>query len=110
MKIDTDRIKNKQFAMPIKSELLKHSQEYRALAILRYLFPNRFEKMVTGEAPDLQDNENDIGIEVTVAVEKRDMQVSREFANLPQRNKNEGKCKDAIISSGYSFFLYREIN
>lgn len=55
MKIDTDQIKNKKFTAPIKSELQKHSQEYRVLATLRYLFPNRFENMVTGEAPDLQD-------------------------------------------------------
>lgn len=102
MRIDTDKIKNKKFTEPIKSEPLKHSQEYRVLATLRYLYPNRFENMVTGESPDLQDNENGVGIEVTTAVDFRDMRASREFANLQQKNGNTEKHKRAIVSSGYS--------
>ena len=51
MKIDTDKIKNKKFTTPIKSEPQKHSQEYRVLATLRHLYPNRFENVVTGESP-----------------------------------------------------------
>lgn len=97
-----DKIKNKKFTEPIKSEPLKHSQEYRVLATLRYLYPNRFENMVTGESPDLQDNENGVGIEVTVAVDFRDMRASREFANLQQKNGNTEKHKRAIVSNGYS--------
>ena len=102
MRIDTDKIKNKKFTEPIKSEPLKHSQEYRVLATLRYLYPNRFENMVTGESPDLQDNENGVGIEVTAAVDFRDMRASREFVNLQQKNGNTEKHKRAIVSSGYS--------
>ena len=102
MRIDTDKIKNKKFTEPIKSEPLKHSQEYRVLATLRYLYPNRFENMVTGESPGLQDNENGIGIEVTAAVDFRDMRASREFADLQQKNGNTEKRKRAIVSSGYS--------
>lgn len=102
MKIDTDKIKNKKFIEPIKSKSQKHSQEYRVLATLRYLYPNRFENMVTGESPDLQDKENGIGIEVTAAVDFRDMRAYREFANLQQKNGNTEKHKRAIISSGYS--------
>lgn len=71
MKIDTNKIKNKRFTTPIESELQKHSQEYRVLATLRYLYPNRFENMITSESPDLQDKENSIGIEVTAAVDCR---------------------------------------
>ena len=102
MRIDTDRIKNKKFTEPIKSETQKHSQEYRVLATLRYLYPNRFENMVTDESPDLQDNKNGVGIEVTAAVDFRDMRASREFANLQQKNGNTEKHKRAIVSSGYS--------
>lgn len=103
MKIDTELVKNKKFTTPIKAELQKHQQEYRVLATLRYLFPNRFEKMITGESPDLHDSENNIGIEVTSAVNWKDMRASREFANFKYRNKNIEKYKQAIASSGYSF-------
>lgn len=102
MRIDTDKIKNKKFTEPIKSEPQKHSQEYRVLATLRYLYPNKFENMVTDESPDLQDNKNGVGIEVTAAVDYRDMRASREFANLQQKNGNTEKHKKAIVSSGYS--------
>lgn len=108
MKIDTDKIKNKKFTTPIKSETQKHSQEYRVLATLRYLYPNRFENVVTGESPDLQDKENSIGIEVTVAVDWRDMRASREFGNLQQKDGNYEKHKKAISSSGYSTLPIKE--
>lgn len=104
MRIDTDKIKNKKFIESIKSEPQKHSQEYRVLATLRYLYPNKFENMVTDESPDLQDNKNGVGIEVTVAVDFRDMRASREFVNLQQNNSNTKKYKKAIASSGYSIF------
>lgn len=108
MKIDTNKIKNKRFTTPIESEPQKHSQEYRVLATLRYLYPNRFENMITSESPDLQDKENGIGIEVTVAVDWRDMRASREFANLQQKDVNTEKYKKAIASSGYSIFPIKE--
>lgn len=108
MKIDTNKIKNKRFTTPIESELQKHSQEYRVLATLRYLYPNRFENMITSESPDLQDKENGIGIEVTAAVDWRDMRASREFANLQQKDVNTEKHEKAIVSSGYSIFSLKE--
>lgn len=104
MKIDTEKIKNKKFIVPIEAKLQKYSQEYRVLSTLRYLFLNRFKKMVKGESPDLQDKENGIGIEVTAAVDWRDMRAAREFAKLQQENGDIEKHKKAITSSGY-FFL-----
>lgn len=103
MKIDTEKIKNKKFTAPIEAKLQKYSQEYKVLSTLRYLFPNRFEKMVKGESPDLQDKENGIGIEVTAAVDWKDMRAAREFAKLRQGNGNIEKHKKAITSSGYFF-------
>lgn len=102
MKIDTDLVKNKKFPSSVKSSILKHSQEYRVLATLRYLHPDKFDTMITDESPDLQDSISNIGIEVTVAVDFRDMRASREFANLKQKNGNPEKHKKAIVSSGYS--------
>lgn len=104
MRIDTDKIKNKKFTEPIKSEPQKHSQEYRALATLRYLYPAKFDTMITGEAPDLQDSASNTGIEVTAAVKEADMKVSRAFSELNLgKPKDIEKRKNIIESSGYSF-------
>ena len=104
MKINTDLVKNKEFEAAIKPCLLKHSQEYRVLATLRYLYQAKFDKMVTGEAPDLQDRENGVGIEVTAAVSENDMRASRAFSELYKGElKDIEKRKKAIESSGYTF-------
>lgn len=104
MKINTDIVKTKIFNTAIEPCLLKHSQEYRVLATLRYLYPERFDKMVTGESPDLQDCENSVGIEVTAAVNQNDMRASRAFSEMYQGEVKEiEKRKKAIESSGYSF-------
>lgn len=104
MKINTEIVKNKKFEAAIKPCLLKHSQEYRVLATLRYLYPTKFDKMVTGESPDLQDCENGIGIEVTAAVSENDMRASRAFSELYQgETKDIEKRRKAIESSDYTF-------
>lgn len=56
MKINTDLVKGKKYSSAVKPNTLKHSQEYRVLATLRYLYPAKFDTMITGEAPDLQDS------------------------------------------------------
>ena len=89
MKINTDLVKGKKYSSAVKPNTLKHSQEYRVLATLRYLYPSKFDTMITGEAPDLQDSANSTGIEVTAAVKEDDMKVSRAFSEL-----NQGKPKD----------------
>lgn len=103
MQINTDLVKNKNFENAIKPSLLKHSQEYRVLATLRYLYPAKFDKMVTGETPDLQDCVSGIGIEVTAAVNENDMKASRAFSTLYQvTSEDTEKCKNVIKSSGYA--------
>lgn len=89
MKINTDLVKGKKYSSAVKPNTLKHSQEYRVLATLRYLYPSKFDTMITGEAPDLQDSASSTGIEVTAAVKEDDMKVSRAFSEL-----NQGKPKD----------------
>ena len=56
MKINTDLVKGKKHSSAVKPNTLKHSQEYRVLATLRYLYPSKFDAMITGEAPNLQDS------------------------------------------------------
>ncbi|MBR5277773.1 MAG: hypothetical protein IKU23_00750 [Clostridia bacterium] len=104
MRINTDLVKNKRYNTSITACLLKHSQEFRVLATLRYLFPDKYNAMVNGEAPDLQDCANSIGIEVTAAVKEKDMMVSRLFSELNKGTPKEiEKRKKTIESSGYTF-------
>ncbi len=71
---------------------------------MRYVYPDKFDAMTTGEAPDLQDSTNNTGIEVTVAVKEDDMKASRAFSELNQgKSKDIEKRKNIIESSGYSF-------
>lgn len=72
------------------------------LATLRYLYPSKFDTMITGEAHDLQDSASSTGIEVTAAVKEDDMKVSRAFSELNQgKPKDIEKRKNIIKSSGY---------
>lgn len=104
MKINTDLVKGKKYSSAVKPNTLKHSQEYRVLVTLRYLYPSKFDTMITGEAPDLQDSANSTGIEVTAAVKEDDMKVSRAFSELNQgKPKDIEKRKNIIKSSGYFF-------
>lgn len=104
MNIYTNLVRNKKYNQLIRSCLLKHSQEYKVLAMLRYLFPKEYNKMVTGESPDLQDYENSMGIEVTVAVRENDMKATSAFSKLRQANRNTvvEKYKRIIESSDCS--------
>ena len=69
---------------------------------MRYLYPSKFDTMITGEAPDLQDSASSTGIEVTAAVKEYDMKVSRAFSELNQgKPKDIEKRKNIIKSSGY---------
>lgn len=109
MNIKTDLVKNMKFTDAIKPCLSKHSQEFRVLATLRYLYPAKFDTMITGEVPDLQDCVSGIGIEVTAAVKENDMKVSRAFSELHQgKPKDIEKRKKIIESSGYSFVPLKE--
>lgn len=67
MNIHTNLVKSKRFTSSIEPSILKHSQEYRVLATLRYVYPEKFDAMITGETPDLQDSTSSTGIEVTVS-------------------------------------------
>lgn len=104
MKIDTDLVKNKTFTSSINSHILKHSQEYRVLATLRYLFPQKFDKMILGEKPDIQDIENSIGIEVTAAVKNEDMKAASILSKIRKLDDKQKQIYiNKIVSCGYSY-------
>ena len=60
-----DEIRNYQITTTLPTELMKTSREYKALAVLKYSFPDCFAKLHKAEAPDLQDDDGNIAIEVT---------------------------------------------
>lgn len=102
MNLHSSLIKNKKFNGAIEPALLKRSQEYSVLGILRYLYPQKYNTMVMGEAPDLQDKRNSTGIEVTVAVSENDMKASRAFSQLLEGNDEMAKRHiNKIEESGY---------
>ena len=105
MNLYTDLIKSKIFNGAIDPVLLKHSQEYNVLGVLRYFYPQKYSTMVLGEAPDLQDIQNCTGIEVTAAVSENDMKASRAFSQFisgKEAVRSQQRYINKIQSSGYS--------
>ena len=74
----TDDIRNFQVKTALQPEKIKTSREYRTLAILKYSFPEKFSKLHKAEAPDLQDDEGELGIEVTWGGSPKDEMISGE--------------------------------
>ena len=104
MDIFTERVCRKKYSEAIEPELLKHSQEYYVLAVLRYLCGSKYQNSVLSESPDIQDKSSLIGIEVTVASLPGDMKVSREFTKMRRAMSLDEykKTKSKIEKEGYS--------
>lgn len=110
MNIHTELIKNKKYNGAILHELVKVSQEYRVLAVLRYLFPDTYEQMEHGDKPDLQDKTNRIGIEVTAAVQGNDMKANRAFAEIDHNSSDSQRMAEKKINeSGYNINYIKDI-
>lgn len=106
MNIHTNLVKSKRFTSSIEPSILKHSQEYRVLATLRYVYPEKFDAMITGETPDLQDSTSSTGIEVTTSAKEDDMKVSRVFSELC--HSEPLKHIEIIENCGYSIELLKD--
>lgn len=104
MNLFTERILQYKPKRSISPQLLKLSQEYRVLATLKYINPIKYGSFIAGDAPDLQDPDNKTGIEVTAAVQERDMKISRLFAQLCEDDSNtyDKKLLSAIEKENYS--------
>lgn len=107
MHIFTDRIEQHRFNGSIRPKLQKHSQEYRALATLKYYFPEIYSSFTAGDAPDLQDNVSKTGVEVTAAVSETDMQITRAFNDFCTLGHEDDSrtlihTMDVIEKAGYS--------
>lgn len=103
MNLNTERVERQQFKNAIESKKQKYSQEYFALGVLRYLYPERYAEVVKGERPDLQGN--GIGIEVTIAESEKEMQANAELKkynmcdNKERRRKNIVKTGNEIVNN-----------
>ena len=97
-----DGIRNRHFGCVLDSHFWKTSNEYTALACLKYCFGEKYRYLRKAEAPDLQDAENSVAIEVTDSVTPNDAQIIGEFTKLSQVNseKQKEKCRKKIIQNG----------
>lgn len=77
----------------------KHSQECYVLAILRYLYPDRYFDVVLGERPDLQGNK--VGVEVTICEDSEEIRVNREFVQYCEGNNKDIRRKTIQKSGRY---------
>ena len=91
----SDEIRNYQVCSPLPPELIKASREYKALAILKYSFPERFANLCKAEAPDLQDCKSYLGIEVTSAISPCDEQITGESIKYSHA-KTEAERKECL--------------
>lgn len=73
-----DDIRYYEVRSALPAKLIKTSREYKALAILKYSFPERFHKLQKSEAPDLQQSDGKLAVEVTWGGSQRDEQISSE--------------------------------
>lgn len=73
-----DEIRNYKVTTALSPELIKTSREYKALAVLKYSFPERFSKLQKSEAPDLQEPDGELAVEVTWGGSPRDALISGE--------------------------------
>lgn len=95
MNLNTKRVIEKEFSGRIDSQLSKRSEECRALATLRLILPRQFNQVILAETPDLQDQESNIGVEVTLAVRKNDMKATGSFCEY--KNTNDKERKKALL-------------
>ena len=104
MNIYTDRVINKKFNNAISANIQKFSQEYRVLAILKYLFPDEHANLKPSDNPDLQNDKNNYAIEVTITASQEQMQANREFTHLCNEKDTESqkKIKEKIENNGYN--------
>lgn len=96
--------KKQKFSDKINSQLLKCSYEYRVLATLKFLYPDMYNNMEKGESPDLQDKDNNIGIEVTTLSNNKELAASDAYYKLI-RYKNISQQIKIINKNNHSLTI-----
>ena len=76
-------------------------EECYAKVFLEHMYKNEFCELKIKDRPDLQDEENSIGIECTVAIDKKSQEAEKLYIDLINNNvKNPEKCKEKIEKLG----------
>lgn len=97
-----NEIRNYQVYSALPAELRKTSREYYTLAALKYSFPERFSCLHKAEAPDLQDSNGVLGVEVTWGGSPEDEQISSESVKYSRAKTaaEKEKCLAIIRKNG----------
>ena len=100
------------FDGPLKPKDMKLFDEYFALAILRYCFPEKYNSYAKIDSPDLQSNDRRCGVEVTLATSESLASIEgdhvkyRQTNDLEKKNKLRSKIENAgarVDSIGLSY-------
>ena len=90
------------FDKPLSRRKHKDYNEELALLILKQCFPGQFSNLTKKDAPDLQDINGKIGIEVVEAIEMKKAEIDGVFSNRRIVNSSitYEKCKEIIEKNG----------
>lgn len=104
----TDEIRNTQWydlEGPLEAERVKIFDELLALAILRYCYPEKYNNFKKVEKPDLQHNDEKIGVEVTSAINEVIASIEGNYAKyrITKDSKEAAKLKSKIEKAGGCF-------
>lgn len=97
-----DSVRKKRFPQAFTPRMRSISIEYTALAVLKHCEGETYRFFRHGDAPDLQDTTNSVGIEVTRAVDQDDALLESEFVKLAAKNDptEKEKCRKRIGQTG----------
>ena len=97
-----DDIRNYEVISALPTELIKTSRKYKVLAFLKYSFPERFSRLQKSEAPDLQEPDGNLAVEVTWGGSPRDELVSGESLkyDYARTEAEKEKCLQKIRKNG----------
>ena len=92
----------RMFDKPLSRRRHKDYNEELALLILKQCFPGQFSNLTKKDAPDLQDINGRIGIEVVEAIEMKKAEIDGVFSNRRIDNSSitYEKCKEIIEKNG----------
>ena len=92
----------RMFDKPLHRRKRKDYNEELALLVLKQRFPDQFSNLIRKDAPDLQDEDGRIGIEVVEAIDENKAEIDGVFSNRRIDNSSISyeKCKKIIEKNG----------
>lgn len=98
----TDEIRCFSVSSALPPEKIKTYREYWALAVLKYSFEEKYSKLHKAESPDLQDDDGELGVEVTSGISPCDEIISGENYKYTHAKSEVDKmvCIEKIKKAG----------